>query len=68
MEKSVLFHDIGKYFCLDYVSNSSRNLTDDEFEIIMEHPANFSKIYQGRNESEGGMCSRLCTVSSFVVQ
>lgn len=52
MEKSVLFHDIGKYFCLDYVSNSSRNLTDDEFEIIMEHPANFSKIYQGEMSRE----------------
>lgn len=52
MEKSVLFHDIGKYFCLDYVSNSSRNLTDDEFEIIKEHPANFSKIYQGKMSRE----------------
>lgn len=52
MEKSVLFHDIGKYFCLDYVSNSSRNLTDDEFKIIMEHPANFSKIYQGEMSRE----------------
>lgn len=52
MEKSVLFHDIGKYFCLDYVSNSSRNLTDDEFEVIKEHPANFSKIYQGKMSRE----------------
>lgn len=52
MEKCVLFHDIGKYFCLDYVSNSSRNLTDDEFEVIKEHPANFSKIYQGKMSSE----------------
>lgn len=47
MEKCALFHDIGKYFCLDYVSNSSRNLTDDEFEVIKDHPANFMKIYQG---------------------
>lgn len=52
MEKCVLFHDIGKYFCLDYVSNSSRNLTDDEFEVIKEHPANFSKIYQGKMSRE----------------
>lgn len=52
MDKCVLFHDIGKYFCLDYVSNSSRNLTDDEFEIIKEHPANFSKIYQGKMSRE----------------
>lgn len=47
MEKCALFHDIGKYFCLDYVSNSSRSLTDDEFEVIKDHPANFLKIYQG---------------------
>ena len=52
MEKCVMFHDIGKYFCLDYVSNSSRNLTDDEFEVIKEHPTNFSKIYQGKMSPE----------------
>ena len=48
MENGALFHDIGKYFCLDYVSNSSRNLTDDEFGIIKAHPVNFTKIYQGK--------------------
>lgn len=42
-----LRHDIGKPCCLDFVNNSSRNLTDEEFEIIKEHPLNFSKIYQG---------------------
>lgn len=47
MENCALLHDIGKYFCLDIVNNSSRSLTDDEFEIIKEHPTNFSKIYQG---------------------
>lgn len=52
MEKCTLFHDIGKYFCLDYVSNSSRNLTDDEFEVIKDHPTNFSKIYQGKMSRE----------------
>ncbi|MCM1252191.1 MAG: hypothetical protein NC321_05170 [Clostridium sp.] len=52
MENCALFHDIGKYFCLDYVSNSSRNLTDDEFEIIKAHPANFSKIYHGKMNPE----------------
>ncbi|MCM1181900.1 MAG: hypothetical protein NC337_00815 [Roseburia sp.] len=52
MEKCTLFHDIGKYFCLDYVSNSSRNLTDDEFEVIKAHPTNFSKIYQGKMSRE----------------
>lgn len=52
MEKCTLFHDIGKYFCLDYVSNSSRNLTDDEFDVIKYHTSNFSKIYQGKMSSE----------------
>ena len=52
MENCALFHDIGKYFCLDYVSNSSRNLTDDEFAVIKAHPANFSKIYRGANSPE----------------
>lgn len=52
MEKCALFHDIGKYFCLDYVSNSSRNLTDDEFEVIKDHPTNFMKIYQGEMSPE----------------
>lgn len=52
MDKCALFHDIGKYFCLDYVSNSSRNLTDDEFEVIKDHPANFMKIYQGKMSPE----------------
>ena len=52
MENCALFHDIGKYFCLDYVSNSSRRLTDDEFEVIMAHPANFSNIYHGKMNPE----------------
>ena len=47
MEDCALLHDIGKYFCLDIVNNASRALTDDEFDIIKEHPTNFSKIYQG---------------------
>lgn len=47
MENSALFHDIGKFYCLDFVNNSSRSLTDDEFEYIKAHPTNFSAIYQG---------------------
>ena len=47
MENGALLHDIGKYYCLDFVTNSARSLTDDEFEVIKEHPANFSAIYQG---------------------
>lgn len=61
MENCALFHDIGKYFCLDYVSNSSRNLTDDEFEIIKAHPANFSKIYQ-RNMTPEVKCIHDCAL------
>lgn len=61
MEKCTLFHDIGKYFCLDYVSNSSRNLTDDEFEVIKDHPLNFSKIYQGEI-SRNVECVRDCAL------
>jgi len=59
MENCALFHDIGKYFCLDYVSNSSRNLTDDEFDIIKAHPMNFSKVYQGKMTPEMA-CIRDC--------
>ena len=47
MENCALLHDIGKYYCLDFVNNSFRSLTDEEFEIIKEHPLNFSTIYQG---------------------
>ncbi len=61
MENCSLFHDIGKYFCLDYVSNSSRNLTEDEFEIIKVHPANFSKVYQGQMTPEVA-CIRDCAL------
>ena len=52
MENCTLFHDIGKYFCIDVVSNSSRRLTDDEFEVIKHHPHNFSTIYQGEMTPE----------------
>lgn len=61
MEKCTLFHDIGKYFCLDYVSNSSRSLTDDEFDVIKDHPANFAKIYQGKMSREVE-CVRDCAL------
>lgn len=61
MENCALFHDIGKYFCLDYVSNSSRNLTDDEFAVIKAHPANFSKIYQGK-DSPQAICIHDCAL------
>lgn len=52
MENSALFHDIGKFFCLDFVTNASRALTDDEFAFIADHPAGFSAIYQGEISPE----------------
>ena len=61
MEDCALFHDIGKYFCLEIVSNSSRRLTDDEFEIIKHHPLNFSTIYQGEMTPEIA-CIRDCAL------
>ena len=59
MENCALFHDIGKYFCLDIVSNSSRSLTDEEFEVIKNHPYNFSRIYKGNMNAEI-QCIRDC--------
>lgn len=59
MENSALFHDIGKYYCLDFVTNASRRLSDDEFEVIKEHPLNFSTIYQGQLTPEV-RCIRDC--------
>lgn len=61
MENCALFHDIGKYFCLDYVSNSSRSLTEEEFAVIKAHPANFSKIYQGK-DSPQTICIHDCAL------
>lgn len=52
MSECALFHDVGKYYCLDYVSNSSRNLTDDEFMAIKYHPENFDKFFEGNGDEE----------------
>lgn len=52
MENSALLHDIGKFFCLDFVNNASRSLTDDEFHFIKEHPVGFEAIYQGKRTPE----------------
>ena len=59
MENCALLHDIGKYFCLDIVNNASRSITDDEFEIIKQHPTNFSRIYTGDMSPEI-QCIRDC--------
>ena len=54
-----MFHDIGKYYCIDYVSNSSRNLTDEEFRVIKDHPDNFDRFFA---KSSGPIfdCIRAC--------
>lgn len=59
MENSALFHDVGKFFCLDFVTNSSRSLTEDEFEFIKDHPVGFSAIYRGEMTPEMA-CVRDC--------
>ena len=47
-----MFHDIGKFFMLDVVENSMRRLSDDEFEIIKDHPTNFGYIFVGNDSSD----------------
>lgn len=59
MSQCSMFHDIGKFYCMDYVSNSSRNLTDDEFFVIKFHPQNFDKFF-GRENDEEFLCIRDC--------
>ncbi|MDL2292199.1 HD domain-containing protein [Acholeplasma sp. OttesenSCG-928-E16] len=33
-----LLHDVGKFYCLDYIGNFGRKLTEREFNIIKSHP------------------------------
>ena len=58
-QQCAMFHDIGKHYCIDYVSNSSRNLTDEEFKAIQCHPANFDRFFA---KSTGPLfdCIRAC--------
>jgi len=44
-DQCAMFHDIGKHFCIDFVSNSSRNLFDEEFAMIKYHPQNFEAFF-----------------------
>ena len=44
-QQCAMFHDIGKHLCIDYVSNSSRNLTEEEFQVIQGHPTNFDHFF-----------------------
>lgn len=38
IKEAAAFHDIGKWVCIDVISNSSRNLENIEFSLIKEHP------------------------------
>lgn len=58
-----LFHDIGKHYCLDYIQNAYRNLTDREFDMIKCHPEDFAKFFpESKNDSEEMKCIRECAV------
>ena len=63
MDQCAMCHDIGKHFMIDVITNSSRKLTDDEFEIIKSHPKNFDIVYdQNYNESPEQKCIRDCAL------
>lgn len=59
MTDCALFHDIGKYFCLDYVSNDSRNLTSEEIRMIQYHAVNYDAFFGKEREGRLG-CIRDC--------
>ena len=64
LDECCMFHDIGKFFMLDIVENSMRRLTDDEFEIIQEHPGHFLHIYQIIDDTdERVLCIRDCALT-----
>lgn len=50
MDDCALFHDVGKYFCLDYVSNSSRSLCKEEIYMIKYHTENFDAFFSREND------------------
>lgn len=58
-----MFHDIGKFFMLDIVENSMRRLTDDEFDLIKNHPSDFDSIFQGKHNDERTSCIRDCALT-----
>ena len=63
MDNCALCHDIGKQFLLDIVSNSSRRLTDDEFDLIRKHPQNFEVVWEkDHNENVRRKCIRDCAL------
>lgn len=63
MDKCAMCHDIGKHFLIEIVSNSSRRLTDDEFDMIKTHPKNFETVYENRlDETAELKCIRDCAL------
>lgn len=64
MDRCAICHDIGKHFLLDIVSNSSRRLTDDEFNIIKLHPQNYETVWEKTRDSESTKlnCIRDCAL------
>ena len=51
------FHDVGKFFMIDVVENSFRNLTNEEFEIIKYHPVAFKDFVEnGANQDPNIKC------------
>ena len=65
LSKCCMFHDVGKFFMLDIVENSMRRLTNEEFDIIKSHPANFDEIvpYELTVNDENLRCIRDCAMT-----
>lgn len=59
LKDCALFHDIGKYFCLDYVSNDTRDLTKEEIRMIQYHAVNYDAFFGKETEGVLG-CIRDC--------
>ena len=64
LDDCCMYHDIGKFFMLDIVENSMRNLSDDEFQLIKGHPKGFEGIYSMNDEhDERVVCIRDCALT-----
>ena len=63
MDKCAMCHDIGKHFLIEIVSNSSRRLTDDEYNIIKNHPQNFGIVFENdTHDTPQIKCIRDCAL------
>ena len=63
MEKCAMCHDIGKHYIIEIVSNSSRRLTDEEFEFIKTHPGNFDIVCEKEHKQSTKLkCVRDCAL------